>query len=247
VRTFVYTLIMYVTAFVAFDATSNIVVYFVKTYLGRGDETSFVLGALLVAQVASLPFYQWLSKRTSKPRSYIVGASIFVVVMFFSFLITPSTPTLALYVFVALVGLGSGGVVMMVYAIFPDIPDVDELKSGERREGIYAAMTTFVRKLSSAIAIFTVAQVLEIAGYLPPLEQAGQLIEQPQSASFLLALRLAFVLIPVIFISFGIFFASRFPLTVEVYGRLEKILADRRAGKQVDRAEEQALAERLIG
>ena len=247
VRTFVFTLIMYVTAFVAFDATSSIVVYFIKTYLGRGDETSFVLGALLIAQVASLPFYQWLSKRTSKPRSYILGASIFVVVMFFSFLITPSTPTFVLYVFVALVGLGSGGVVMMVYAIFPDIPDVDELKSGERREGIYAAMTTFVRKLSSAIAIFAVAQVLELAGYLPPLEQAGQLIEQTQSTSFLLALRLAFVLMPVVFISIGIYFASRFPLTVEVYGRLEKILADRRAGKEMDETEKQALTKRLIG
>jgi Na+/melibiose symporter-like transporter len=95
--------------------------------------------------------------------------------------------------------------------------------------------------------VFAVAQVLEIAGYLPPLEQAGQLIEQPQSASFLLALRLAFVLIPVVFISFGIIFASRFPLTVEAYKRLEKVLADFRAGREVDESEKQALTQRLIG
>lgn len=247
VRTFVFVLMMYVTAFVAFDATSSIVVYFVKTYLGRGGETSFVLGALLVAQVVSLPFYQWLSKRSSKPRSYLVGAGMFTLVMFFSFLITPAAPGFAIYVFAVLVGLGSGGVVMMVYAIFPDIPDVDELRTGERREGIFAALTTFVRKISSAIAVFAVAQTLELAGYIPPLEQGGALIEQPQTATFLLALRLVFVLLPVAFIFFGMLFAARFPLTPEAYHSLGCLLAASRQGAPVDADEKARLSKQLIG
>lgn len=247
IRTFVFVLIMYVTAFTAFDATSSIVVYYVKSYLGRGEEVSFVLGSLLVAQVVSLPFYQWLSKRTSKPRAYLVGALIFVAVMFFSFLITPGSPAPALYVFAVMVGIGSGGVVMMVYAIFPDIPDVDELKSGQRREGIFAAMTTFTRKISSALAVFAVAQVLQFAKYIPPAEQAGMLVEQPQSETFILTLRLVFVLLPVSLISFGILFASRFPLTVEIYRRLEEILCLLRDNLPVDPGEKQDLERRLIG
>jgi oligogalacturonide transporter len=249
-RTFVYVLIMYVTAFVAFDATSSIVVYYVKTYLGRGEEVSFVLGALLVSQVISLPFYAWLSRRTSKPRSYMVGALVFTGVMFFSFLVTPSSPSFLLYLFAVLVGLGSGGVVMMVYAIFPDIPDVDELKTGERREGIYAALTTFTRKISSALAVFLVAQVLEIAGYVPPVEQAGQLVEQPQSAAFIFALRTVFVMLPVAFIAFGILVAARFPLTVQRYGRLGAVLQALRSGQPLtaeQEAEKRRLADELIG
>jgi oligogalacturonide transporter len=247
VRTFVFVLIMYVTAFTAFDATQSIVVYYIKSFLGRGEEVSFVLGTLLIAQVLSLPFYQWLSKRTSKARTYIIGAAIFVVVMFFSFLFTPTTPAFALYVFAALVGIGSGGVVIMVYAIFPDIPDVDELRSGERREGTYSALTTFTRKLSSALAVFAVAQVLQIAGYTPPIEQAGQLIEATQTPTFINALRLFFVLIPVGFISFGIFFAAKFPLTVALYERLEKVLAAMRSGGKVNEDEKQELVKKLIG
>jgi Na+/melibiose symporter-like transporter len=238
---------MYVAAFTAFDATQSIVVYYIKSYLGRGEEVSFVLGTLLIAQVLSLPLYQWLSKRTSKPRAYIVGAAVFVTVMFFSFVFTPTTPAFALYVFAALVGLGSGGVVIMVYAIFPDIPDVDELRSNERREGIYSALTTFTRKLSSALAVFAVAQVLQFAGYIPPVEQAGQLIESTQTPAFVNALRMFFVLIPVAFISFGIFFASRFPLTVSLYDRLEKVLASMRGGGQVDESERQELMKKLVG
>lgn len=247
VRTFVFVLIMYVTAFTAFDATQSIVVYYIKNYLGRGEEVSFVLGTLLIAQVLSLPLYQWLSKRTSKPRAYIVGAAMFVAVMFFSFVFTPTTPAFVLYVFAALVGMGSGGVVIMVYAIFPDIPDVDELRSNQRREGIYSALTTFTRKLSSALAVFAVAQVLQIAGYIPPVEQAGQLIESTQTPAFISALRIFFVLIPVAFISFGIFFAAKFPLTVSLYDRLEKVLAAMRGGGQVDESERQELMKKLVG
>jgi oligogalacturonide transporter len=231
IRTFVFILVMYVTAFLAFDATSSIVVYYVKSYLGRGEEVNYVVGGLLIAQVLSLPFYQWLSKRTSKARSYIFGATVFVVVMFFSFLITPGSPSFALYLFAILVGLGSGGVVIMVYAIFPDIPDVDELKTGERREGTYSALTTLTRKISSALAIFAVSQMLDLAGYLPPLMENGKLVEQTQSSAFILILRLVFVLLPVIAISAGIFFAARFPLNVERYQRLSALLADRRAGQ----------------
>lgn len=247
IRTFVYVLIMYVTAFSAFDAVSSIVVYFVKTYLGRGGDVSFVLGALLIAQVVSLPFYQWLSRRTSKPRSYIVGAAAFVIVMFFSFLITPKSSVLGLYLFAIAVGLGSGGVVVMVYAIFPDIPDVDELRSGERREGIFSALTTFTRKISSALATFFVAQMLQLAGYVPPALVDGKLIEQAQTPAFFLTLRLVFVLLPISFISLGIFFASRFPLTAQVYRRLERLLVAARQDQEVDQDEKRELTEILIG
>jgi oligogalacturonide transporter len=247
VKTFVYVLIMYVTAFTAFDATQSIVVYYIKSFLGRGEEVSFVLGTLLIAQVISLPVYQWMSKKISKSRTYLVGAIVFVVVMFFSFLFTPTSPAFALYVFAALVGIGSGGVVIMIYAIFPDIPDVDELRSGERREGIYSALTTFTRKLSSALAVFAVAQVLQFAGYAPPIEQAGRLIESTQSPAFINALRLFFVLIPVVFISFGIFFATRFPLTVDLYHRMERVLAGMRSGGTIDDEERRNLIRKLIG
>jgi Na+/melibiose symporter-like transporter len=167
--------------------------------------------------------------------------------MFFSVLFTPATPAPTLYIFAVLVGIGSGGVVMMIYAIFPDIPDVDELRSGERREGTYSALTTFTRKLSSALAVFAVAQVLQFAGYIPPVEQAGKLIEATQTPAFINALRLFFVLIPVGFISFGIFFATRFPLTRALYDRLETVLLAMRSNGKVDEAERQDLIKRLVG
>ena len=135
----------------------------------------------------------------------------------------------------------------MIYAIFPDIPDVDELRSTERREGTFSSLTTFTRKLSSALAVFAVAQVLQLSGYIPPVEQAGKLIEATQTPQFIFALRLFFVLIPVGFISIGIFFASRFPLTKDLYHRLEAVLLTMRNNSAIDETERQDLIKKLLG
>jgi oligogalacturonide transporter len=234
-RTFVYTLAMYLFAFVAMDTVSTIVAYFVKYYLQRSSEVSYVTGAMLVAQVISLPFYVALSKRTSKSKGYILGLVIWAVAMLFSFLLSPVLPAFWVYIFVTVVGLGTGGIVVMIYAIFPDIPDVDELFSGQRREGIYAALVTFIRKLSSALAIFAVSLTIGWAGYVRPVQEtvAGvtKLIEQPQSATFLLVLRLIFILVPVVLLVFALYYASRFPLTPALHKRLNHYLAAVRKGE----------------
>jgi oligogalacturonide transporter len=250
-RTFVYTLAMYLFAFVAIDTVSTIVVYFARYYLQRGDEVSYINGTLLVSQVVSLPIYLAVSKRTSKVHGYILGLVIWAVAMLFSFLLSPEAASYWVYVFAVVVGLGTGGIVVMIYAIFPDIPDVDELGSGERREGIYSALVTFIRKFSSALAIFAVSNAIGLAGYVPPVQEtvdgATRLIEQPQSDVFLLVLRLIFMLLPVILLVLALIFALRFPLTPELHRRLNTLLARQRADEVVDEAERQQLTETLLG
>jgi oligogalacturonide transporter len=147
--------------------------------------------------------------------------------------------------------LGTGGIVVMIYAIFPDIPDVDELASGERREAIYSALVTFIRKFSSALAIFAVSNIIGWAGYVPPVQEtiegATKLIEQPQSDTFLLVLRLIFMLFPILLLAFALIFALRFPLTPDLHRRLNALLKKQRAAEPVDEAEKQQLTKSLLG
>lgn len=246
-RTFVYALLMYLFAFVAADTVSNIVVFFMKYYLLRGDEANYVAGTLLVFQVISLPFYSWLSKRTSKPTGFVAGALIWLVTMLFSFLVKPDQPVWVIYLFAAMVGLGTGGVVVMMYAIFPDIPDVDELVSGERREGIYSALVTLIRKMSSAVAIFLVGLTIERAGYIAPIEDvvdgATQLIEQPQSEGFIWVLRVIFAFVPIVLVLVSLLFARRYPLTPDVHERLNRVLAVKRGNGEGTAVIQQEAAE----
>ena len=66
-------------------------------------------------------------------------------------------------------------------AIFPDVIDWDELRTGARHEGIYYGAKNFIRKLTTAFAIFLALQVLGWLGYQVPPEGATQ-FTQPASA-----------------------------------------------------------------
>lgn len=254
VRTFVIAMLMYLLAFVAIDAVSSIVAYYMTYYLGRSSEISFVNGTLLIFQVVSLPFYDWLSKRTDKKTGYIIGAATWMVTMLFSFLIGPGSHWLAIYIFAAVVGLGTGGVVVMSYAIFPDIPDVDELQTGNRREGIYAALRTLVRKISAAFALFAVSNAIDIAGYIAPIEEINDgvsvIVEQAQTPEFINVLRFVFAVVPVILLALAVIAAFRYPLSPQVHTRLKALLAYRRTGAPLTeelKAEAKELERLLIG
>ena len=253
-RTFVHVLLMYLFAFTAADIVSSVVIYFMTYYIGRGAEANYVNGTLLVMQVLSLPFYTWLSRRSSKRTGFMIGGVIWILALLVSFLITPDLPNWAVYVFAAFVGSGTGGIVVMIYAMFPDIPDVDELQSGERREGMYYSLIGFSRKFSSAFALFLVSQALAIGGYIAPVEQVvdgvTRLVEQPQSATFILTLRLLFAIGPIVLLTAALVVASRYRLTADIHNRLKVLLTTRRDG-QPDTpelaAEAAALRSILIG
>lgn len=252
-RTFRSALFMYLPAFAAMDAVMAIVVYFVTYHLGREGQAQFMLGALLVTQAASIPGYTALSRRIGKRSTFLVGCLIWIAALAASFGLGPSTPTAWLYVFAVSVGLGTGGVVLMIWSIFPDVPDVDELVSGERREGAYAGLFQLLRKASSAFAIFVVGQLLNVAGYQAPLEQvvdgARKSVNQVQTPGFVAALRFVFAFVPIVLVALSIAASIRFPLGPSAHARLKALLERRRAGKQGREDEQEAveLARLLVG
>lgn len=229
VRPFLHILMMYLFAFVAIDALQAIVIYYMTYYIGRGVETNYVLGVLFIVQLASLPLYSLLARRKSKRFAFMFASAFFVTAMAFSLFVGPDQWAGVIYVFGALAGASAGGVVVMIYAIFPDMPDIDELYSGRRREGTYSGLFTFMRKLSSAIAIFLISNLIQYLGYRKPVEGAGGImIEQTQSDAFVLALRIIFFAVPVVFISLSFLGAYLYRLTPERHEYLRRLLARRR-------------------
>ncbi len=233
IPTFLNVLFMYLFAFVALDVVMAIVIYFMTYYLGRGGETNYVLGTLLLFQIFALPLYSYISHKTDKRTSYICASGFLLLMMCFSIFIKPEMHAAIIYIFGALVGIGSGGVVIMIYAIFPDMPDIDELYTGERREGLYSGLFTFMRKASSAIAIATISTCISLAGYVPPVEKtvdgATQMIKQAQTPEFFLVLRIVFAVLPVLLLVFCLINAFRYQLSGTVHQKLKTVLEKKRS------------------
>jgi Na+/melibiose symporter-like transporter len=142
----------------------------------------------------------------------------------------------------------------MIYAIFPDIPDVDELKTGQRREGTYSSIIAVTRNLSGAVALFLVSNGLALGGCVLPVEDVvggvTRLVEQPQSETFIVILRPMFAFVPIVLVGLGLLFALRYPLTSEVHRRLRRVLEGRRRDEPEDpkaRREAEDLSRILIG
>lgn len=252
IKSFLHVMFMYLFSFLAMDVVMAIVIYFMTHYIKRGGDTNYVLGALLITQLIVIPLYYWISRRTSKKTGFIIGVCLWMAVMAGSFLITPESARASVFVFGCAMGLATGGVVVMIYSIFPDLPDVDELVTGMRREGVYAGLFTFMRKLSAALAIFLISQAISLAGYAPPVSETvdgiTRLVQEPQSAEFITVLRAVFAAAPILLLAFCLYFAIRFPLTPAAHARLKEFLERRRAGEsgaELD-AEEEFLKKLLV-
>jgi oligogalacturonide transporter len=123
----------------------------------------------------------------------------------------------------------------MVFAIFPDIPDVDELISGQRREGVFSGLFSFLRKVGSGLALSIVPLSIGIAGYVKPVQTIinGQmkLIEQPQTEAVITTIRVLFGILPIALACTALIICVMYPVTREAHARLRTYLDKRRAGE----------------
>jgi GPH family glycoside/pentoside/hexuronide:cation symporter len=62
-------------------------------------------------------------------------------------------------------GLGLSGLILMEDVIVADVIDEDEVKTGQRREGMYFGMSKFIMKLSGSIAALWFGWIAPAYGY----------------------------------------------------------------------------------
>ncbi|MEW5290544.1 MFS transporter [Erwinia papayae] len=66
----------------------------------------------------------------------------------------------------AVAGLGRGGINYVPWNIYTYISDVDEVITGQRREGIFAGVMTLTRKASQAGAVMLVGILMQLSGFV---------------------------------------------------------------------------------
>jgi GPH family glycoside/pentoside/hexuronide:cation symporter len=108
------------------------------------------------------------------------------------FLYTPSFPYVQLLSPIIL-AFSLPAVQVFPMSIMADICDLDELKTGLRREGLYGASFGFVIKMVLSIVLYLSGRVLRFAGIDQTLD-----IQSPEA---LLKLRIMVVLVPVVLLA----------------------------------------------
>ena len=159
---------MYLTAFFVMDVVSAVFTYYMTYLIQREDLLELVLGTMLITQIAILPLAVMLSGKIGKPKTFMLGAGIFICGVVALGLYNNTWPIASIFVIAGVIGLGLIACIVMPWVMFPDVTDISELAFGERRSGSFAGFMTFLRKFSSAIGIWIVGLMLQFSGYILP-------------------------------------------------------------------------------
>ncbi len=212
---------MYLCAYAAMDLVMATLRYYMKYSLNREDIMTPALATLLIAQIVMLPFYVFVANKFGKGQAYILGLSVWLIALFPTGFLPRNVAASILIPLCGIIGMGLSAGVMIPWAILPQVGDVDELISGEKRIGIYSGVMTFVRKLVQAVAIYGLSLSLDFSGY-----KAGAV----QTETTLLFLRLTYIIGPTTLLALGIWFGTRYPITSKVHSILAAEISRRREG-----------------
>jgi GPH family glycoside/pentoside/hexuronide:cation symporter len=162
----------------------------------------------------------WLGTRLGK-RQTLALALLFAVIGTSStwFMFTPKAPYLQLLMPVAL-ACALPAVQIFPMSIMADICDLDELKTGLRREGLYGASFGFVIKLAGSMTLFLTGVILRVAG----IDQTAR-VQTPEA---LLKLRVLGALVPAIMLGIAGILLFRLNVPESKVREVRAILEQRR-------------------
>jgi sugar (glycoside-pentoside-hexuronide) transporter len=215
---------LYLFGRIAMDLVGALVILYMTHWIGRSEDFEPLMALFLICVLASLPVWLKLAGRYDKVSVFVAGSLLWAAVSLVAFAFGPETPRWALFLWAAAAALGYAVVDIMPWAMVGEVIDEDDLAHGERREGLYNGVFTFLRKLGGALGVFLVLSILDLAGFVK--SEAG--VSQSDSARE--AIRWLTAASPCVFLLLGVWFARGYPLGREAHARIAEALDARDRG-----------------
>ena len=225
-RAFLFVIGIYLCSWLAVQLTASVIPYFVVNWmrLKESDVPTVLIG---VQGTALLMLFVWsaLSKRFGKKAVYFMGMSVWIIAQAGLFSLQPNQIGL-MYLLAVMAGFGISTAYLIPWSMMPDVIELDELQTGQRREGIFYGFMVLLQKFGLAFGLFLVGMALETSGFKEAVPGQNMLPVQPDSA--LQAIRFAVGPLPMIFLICGLVLAYFYPITREVHAEILLKLKERK-------------------
>jgi glycoside/pentoside/hexuronide:cation symporter, GPH family len=177
-----------------------------------------ILAGENIAGLLSLPFWLWLSKRIGKHRALAFGTLGMAVLSFPIPLIDHDRPDL--YAACIIIrGFAGGALGILVSAMIADVVDLDTLKTGKARNGLYFALVGTLSKFGLALGALVGTSIPALAGFA---------MTGPNSDAAIFSLMVTYAWIPMLIMGLATPFFWFYPLTEAVQRDLRGQIAARR-------------------
>ncbi|MBM4116708.1 MFS transporter [bacterium] len=213
--------------FNGFILISSFQYYVIIYYVCGGDQAlgakyagyAGTVGGLCTFGVVAL--IAWLGTKVGKRRAFFVSTGISMLGYALKWICyNPEQPLLVLLP-APLLAFGLGGLFTLVPAMVADVVDTDELKTHQRREGMYGSIFWFMVKLGMAAALAGGGYLLNATGFDVALGGA-------QASRTITLMRLCDAGIPVIASAIAIWAVAAYPITEQTANRVRRELEERR-------------------
>lgn len=169
IRAFRLHLGMYLGGYISQDVFNAAFTFFVIFALaGSTALASNLLGWMYVVQLVAVGIAINMALRSSPGRAYRIAAVSFgigVIVLIAQWASGVRSGSWLLWIPIVLAGLGRGALNYIPWATYNYMADVDEIVTGQRREGSFAGVMTFIRKASQAAAVAGVGLIMGWGGF----------------------------------------------------------------------------------
>ncbi len=184
---------------------------------------------------AVLPLVNWGCRRYQKHRVVQVAVilmGIGAVLQWWA--VNPNYPYMQLVLpFFTSVGISSFYIVMGT--LLADVTDDDELRTGERREGMFAAVMSFVGKMVGAVTPIIAGGMLVVSGF-------DATLEYNQTSRTILNMRMLYSFVPGVLLLIATILLWNYPLTRKRMQEIKAELKRRHEADQDAKAEEKGKA-----
>jgi len=196
-------------------ASTTAALLYLARYVLDQDESFLVrFGTLQMAgTLLSLPLWSWLAKRYGKRNTYM-GAGFSYALIALSWLMTAGgEATFVTDIRLFMIGVGSGGLLVMGFSILPDTMENNTKQTGVSQEGTMAAVYSMVEKGTAAGGPLIAGFLLQASGFVSAAGEdlaPGEFPEQPDSA--IMAIFLLAAVIPALCNVAGALLLTRYNL-----------------------------------
>ncbi|MEH1919490.1 MFS transporter [Nostoc sp.] len=228
-RPFLFVIGIYLFSWLGVQITASIIPYFVVNCmdLKQSDVPTILIA---VQGTALLMLFVWgaLSKKFGKKVVYFLGMSLWIIAAAGLFFLQPGQIVL-MYVMAVMAGFGVSTAYLIPWSMIPDVIELDELQTGQRREGIFYGFMVLLQKFGLAFGLFLVGNALQVAGFQASVAGSPSPI-QPASALF--AIRVAVGPIPTVCLILGLVLTYFYPITREMHAEIMLKLKERQEKRE---------------
>ena len=200
---------------VGVDLVLALFIFYIDIVVKKYASYELVMGVLLVFSLIFMAVMGMVAGKKGKVFPLYIGMPVWIVTMLAFLFVKIDTPVIILCILAALIAVGSASGNLSTWSMLTDVFDIDEIRTGKRREGLYSGLTTFLRKFASGFAVLLLGFGLKALGFDQTqynLLKAANANFDPAAyaqTSLVSGLKWMFVLIPVILLSVCLFFAIR--------------------------------------